>query len=285
MSKMVRIAVLALTILFAFGCSEDVIQEGERFEVNLDNAQQNNAAGIGVLNPGEVDLIEQMAMYRSSYHRGLKNLVKYYTQSGNTSKLSWAKSELRSFDRMNKYKYYPEAEIAGRNLKATDLIIEADDLFIEVERLYKEATAVAFLINERKLGLALSKANTIISEYPTSDKIDDAAYVAGRIHDHFKDYKIAATCYIRTFQWNEETRRPARSRAAYVLDKRLNQQDQALELYKAVCLYETEISQGNVKFAKKRILELTESDLKLDNDKTAIPDDKTTEDIDPIVES
>lgn len=272
MSKMLRVAVLALPMLFAFGCT-DAIQDDPRFEADIKAESQVNDIGLGVPDPGEVDLIEEMAMYRNSYRGGLEQLVRFYSQSGDSIKLAWAKSELKSFIQTPKYKYLMVAEIAGSKLKAIDLIIEADELFDEAEKLYDDANALLIMVDKDKLRLALSKFNDIIALYPTSDKIDDAAYRAGRIHDYFGDYEIAAVYYQRTFQWNNNTRYPARSRAAYVMDKRLHQKDKALTLYQLVCQYEKHFP-NNVEFAKSRILSLTKSDLKLDNDKTAIPDNK-----------
>ena len=220
----------------------------------------------------QVDLIEEMAMYRNSYRESLLKLVKYYTRAGDRTKLSWARSELKSFDAMRQYIYLTVAEIAGPELRAIDLIVEADELFIEAEKLYKKAKSLVVIVDKKKLRLALSKYNEIIAKYPTSDKIDDAAYRGGRIHDYFKDYDIAVVHYQRTFQWNEETRYPARSRAAYIMDKRLKQKEKALALYQLAYKYEKHFPK-NVEFAEDRIRALTKPDIKIDNDKTAVPGD------------
>jgi TolA-binding protein len=279
MSKMVRIAVLALISLYVFGCT-DVIQDDDRFRAEDKVEKEVNTVGMLVPNPGEVDLVEGMALYRNSYRAGLEQLVELYSDSGDTIKLAWAKNELRSFLTTPKYKYLMVAEIAGPELKAVDLIIEATELFDEAMAIYNDAVALLVVVDEDKLRLALSKFNDIIALYPTSDKIDDAAYKAGRIHDHFRDYEIAAVYYQRTFQWNTDTRYPARSRAAYVMDKRLNQKDKALALYQLAVQHEKHFP-SNVEYAKERILALTKSDLKLDNDKSAIPEEEVIiEDLD-----
>ena len=279
MSKMVRVAVLVFVALLVFGCN-DVIQDDDRFLAEPKVEKEVNEVDLMVPNPGEVDLIEGMAMHRNSYRDGLEQLVNYYVNSGDTIKLAWAKSELKSLTTMPQYKYLMVAEISGPDLVAVDLIAEADELYDEAVAIYVDATALLVVVDQNKLRLALSKFNEVIGMYPTSDKIDDSAYKAGRIHDHFGDYEIAAVYYQRTFQWNEETRYPARSRAAYIMDKRLSQKGKALTLYQMVCQYEKHFP-NNIEFAKSRILDLTKSDLKLDNDKTAIPEEEVIiEDID-----
>ena len=73
------------------------------------------------------------------------------------------------------------AVIAGPNLRAIELLVDADELYEEAEKLYKQANALVVIVDKNKLRLALSKFNEVIGMYPTSDKIDDAAYKAGRI--------------------------------------------------------------------------------------------------------
>ena len=55
------------------------------------------------------------------------------------------------------------------------------------------------------LRAALRKYGELISQYPTSDKIDDAAYKMARIHEGFGDYTIALAFYQRAYQWDAAT--------------------------------------------------------------------------------
>ena len=107
----------------------------------------------------------------------------------------------------------------------------------------------------------LRGCNKVITDYPTSDKIDDAAYRAGQIYEHFKDYQIAAVYYQRTFQWDDNTPYPARFKAAYVLDKHLHMRKEALAVYRLAVLRESRY-EGNTEYARKRILQITESEAK-----------------------
>jgi tetratricopeptide (TPR) repeat protein len=102
--------------------------------------------------------------------------------------------------------------------------------------------------------LALNKCNDLIQEYPTSDKIDDAAYLAGEIHEYFGDYSIALLYYKRAVQWNANTPHPACYRAARILDYKLTDRGQALQLYREALDKESDMI--NVADVQQRIVDL-----------------------------
>lgn len=204
----------------------------------------------------EVDVVEQMSVNRRGYRQGLEMLIEHYSRTGNHMKLGWAKKELASLDTMAKYNYIIEGSVAGPNLRAKDLIPEADDLYFEALGIVKRAGSLPFIKNKNLLRQALDKYNQLIRRYPTSDKIDDAAYNAGGIYEHFKDYTIALLYYRRASQWDPETIHPARFKAAYILDKRLHRRAEALEFYRQFLKKDA----GSVKqreFAEAKIIELT----------------------------
>jgi tetratricopeptide (TPR) repeat protein len=180
----------------------------------------------------EVALVEEVLAKRLAYRQELEKLKSFYEQTGNQLKLEWVEREFKSIDSAPRYKYIIEAEVAGDKLIAKDSIPRATVLYNEAVELYNRAYLFPVFTNTRKLRLALNKFNELIKEYPTSDKIDDAAYMAGKIHEHFKDYSIAVLYYKRTFQWNPETSYPARYRAARLLDYQLFERDEALKLYR-----------------------------------------------------
>ena len=96
----------------------------------------------------------------------------------------------------------------------------------------------------------------ILTNYPQSDKIDDAAYMLGDIYESkaYKHYRRAALYFERCFQWNPNTQFDARLRAARLYDKHLQERSRAVELYRDVTTHET-----NPKWiaeAQKRLLEL-----------------------------
>jgi tetratricopeptide (TPR) repeat protein len=177
--------------------------------------------------------------------------------SGNNMKSEWAQKELKALDSMPKYKYLVEAEAAGPNLKASTPIPEADRLYGEALMLQGKAEQLVIIKDNNLLRLALDKYDQVIRKYPSSDKIDDAAFKAGEIYDYFKDYTIALLYYQRAYQWNPQTTYPARFRAAFVLDKRLHRRAEALELYQQALEKEGQNYLEWKNFADRRIGELT----------------------------
>lgn len=182
----------------------------------------------------EVALAEEIAKKRLAYRKELEKIQAFYEQTGNQLKLEWVQRELASLDSAPRYRYIIQAEVAGAGLSASESIPKATALYNEGVKLYKKAQIVPIppFISKSKMQLALNKFNQLIKEYPTSDKIDDAAYMAGQIHEFFGDDSIAVLYYKRTFQWDPENPYPARYRAARILDYKLFERSQALELYK-----------------------------------------------------
>jgi tetratricopeptide (TPR) repeat protein len=220
------------------------------------------ASVVKIADTSEADIVEQMAINRQAYRQGLELLAGYYMRTGNNMKLEWAQKELAALNAMPKYNYIIEAEVAPRNYKVSASIPEADDLYYEAEDMDKEAGALPILKNENQLRLALEKYNEVIKKYPSSDKIDDAAYNAGVIYEYFKDYSIALLYFKRTFQWDPETPHPARFRAARILDKNLHRNAEALQLYHEAVKIEGQFDRYREwrEFAEKRIRELQKLD-------------------------
>jgi hypothetical protein len=207
----------------------------------------------------ETDLIEEVARNRQAYRQGLELLIKYYTRTGNSMKLDWAKKELVALDAVPQYNYIVEAIVAGQNLKADTSIPEADALYEEAVQIENKAGALPLFKDESMLRLALNKYNQLIKKHSSSDKIDDAAFRAAGIYEYFKDYTLAVLYYKRVYQWDRYTVYPAKYKAAYILDRRLHRRDEALELYRQVVADEA-VPRTYKEFAQTRIQELTKGE-------------------------
>jgi tetratricopeptide (TPR) repeat protein len=179
----------------------------------------------------EADVVERVALQRQAYEEGLTLLISYYKGTGNDMKLIWAEDELTRLQQVPKYIYIVEANVAGPELKATESITEADYMYYDARRIDKKARQLLVIVDENMLRVALAKYNEVIQRHPSSDKIDDAAFYAGQICEHFKDYSIALLYYQRTYQWDPDTTHTAYYRAAYILDKKMHRRDEALPLY------------------------------------------------------
>ncbi len=214
------------------------------------------ASVIKAQTPAETDIIEQIAINRQAYRRALKSLVDHYTNTGNAMKLAWAEKEFAALDDVKQYNYIIEASVAGPKLKATTSIELADYMYDEALRLEKRAKRFIIIIDEDLLRVALGKYNELIKKHPSSDKIDDAAFKAAGIYEHFKDYTIALLYYQRTYQWDPQTPRLAEFKAAYILDQRLSRRAEALRLYQKA-IKKGGLTKNEKEFVEERIAALT----------------------------
>jgi tetratricopeptide (TPR) repeat protein len=218
------------------------------------------ADAVNVADATEVDLVEEMARARQNYRQYLQALITYYNDKGFRHKAIWAERELADLKMVKTYRYLVDAEIPGSNLVPRDSIPEADALFEDGLHYMKEGGhGVPIFYATGPLKRALEKFNTIIREYPTSDKIDDAAFYAGEIYkEYFNDNLRAVQYYERAWEWNPEIQLPARFQAAVVYDYRLHDRDRALELYQAVLEHE-QFNKSNLRFSTRRIKQLTDN--------------------------
>lgn len=268
MKKILLMVVFISLILILTGCNE------ERFMVEKpgpDVFEQMTPSAAA-----EVALAEEVTAKRLAYRKELEKIKSYYEQSGNQLKIEWVKRELASIDAAPRYSYILQGEVAGDKLVAKDSIPKADILYKEALDIYNHTDLIfpipvpvghkdtAFPehvpvhVSKKKMQLALNKCNELIKDYPASDKIDDAAYLAGEIHEFFKDYSIAVLYYKRAFQWDAQTPHPARYKAAKLLDEKLFERDKALPLYRESLQKETEsLNSDTVNLIEQRIAGLT----------------------------
>lgn len=251
---MVRNLLIILTVaavLAVAGCENPRRSDAHLLVTETD---MQTAQGEGYLMPdaAEADYVEKMAATRQAYRDALMGLADYYSSVGNATKLQWANTELKTFDQMVHYRYLAPAEWVPQNLTAMNSIEDADMLYNEGMRLYRQAGGFLVITSEAKLRQALGVFNEVIQKYPSSDKIDDSAYRAAQIYEHLKNYELAAVYYQRTFQWNEVTPFPARFRAAKVMDQKLRMRREALALYKLSLEKEARYAE-NAEYATMRI--------------------------------
>jgi tetratricopeptide (TPR) repeat protein len=251
MAKTILTAVLIVLLNVLVGCRG--VDTGRS---QLAPTYPGTAPVVSISGTGEADIIEQVSLNRQAYRQGLELLINYYTRMGNSMKLDWAKKELAGLEAVIQYNYVIAGVFARTRLKADTSIPEADKLYEEASQIEKSAGPLPFLKDEKTLRLALNKYNQLIEKYSASDKIDDAAFRAAGIYEYFKDYTIAVSYYKRAYQWDRYTIHPARYKAAYVLDRKLHQREEALQLYQEV-LKDEVLSPHYKEFAKRRIRVLT----------------------------
>jgi len=207
----------------------------------------------------EIDLVEQLSTQRQAYRASLEKLIKYYDVAGNNDKLVWARTELQALDRIPQYRYVLAPQYLSPDLKATEKIQAADDLFAKAVDTERRAGVLPVLKDEELLRAALTQYSDLLSKYPTSDKIDDVAYRMGGIHEYFRDYTIALQFYQRAYQWDPATPNPARFKAAFILDGKLHRRAEALQLYQEAIVKEAKFTDYRA-YAERRIKELSTSE-------------------------
>jgi tetratricopeptide (TPR) repeat protein len=253
------VATISLLVLL-IGCQPSDRSLGQRLPQRTSYAPAADGASEVVGSTDEVDLVEQVSKFRREYRRSLELLTQHYTVTGDNKKFGWAKEELRALDRMPQYRYIVDAEVLPATLSASERIPAADELYLAARETKRQAEPIGILKDEEQLRVAREMYNELIRKYPTSDKIDDAAYEVADIYEYFKDYEIALLYYQRAYQWDPDTPYPARFHAAMLLDKRLHRRDEALELYQEAVLQEGDRYDEWKMYGEKRIRELSTSD-------------------------
>ena len=254
MAKTVLAAVLIVMLGVLVGC--------RGVDTGASQLLPPSTKGSSVVRPAgasETDIIEHVAINRQAYRNGLESLVAHYEKTGNTLALVWAKDELKRLNKVPQYDYIIEAIVAPANLRATESIAEAELVYIDALRLEKKARELLIFINEDGLRSALDRYNQLIRKHPSSDRIGDAAYRAGNICEHFKDYTIALLYYQRTYQWDPDTVYPARYKAAYILDVIQHRRAEVLKIYQQA-LEKENLSIKQREFAQERVKALSKSE-------------------------
>ncbi len=252
-------AMVLSSVLWLTGCESQGPQGG--VVGHRTHTAMATAETIPIADSSEVDMVEQLAYHRQSYEQYLRALIQYYNDRGYRHKAIWAERELKDVSKVKTYRYLVDAELPGPRLRPKDSIAEADALYDDGLHYMKEGGhGIPLYYNADKMKLALEKFNEIIQRFPTSDKIDDAAFMAGEIYkEYFNDDHRALVYYQRAYEWDPQTPHPARFQAAVVYDYRLHDRDKALELYQEV-LEKESTNRSNYRFSVRRIKQLTENE-------------------------
>jgi TolA-binding protein len=202
----------------------------------------------------DIELVERLLASRRDYQAALEHLRTYYQATGDVERMRWTEEELREFHRINKHAYSLELDVPPPSLQATQPVAEANELYRRAMAYKDRGWGNDYLDNQRRAEILLQQ---LLTTYPHSDKIGDAAYQLGDLYEGraFKHYRRAAQYYERAFQWNPTTTTDARLRAARLYDRHLMERSKAVELYRQVVAHDTEPKR--VQEAQKRLHELS----------------------------
>ena len=165
--------------------------------------------------PSDIDRVEKLLAARREYQASLEQLRQHYIQTGDAERTKWVEDELTHYHRHAKQAYRLELDVPPPTLQGLQNIDEANRLYRTALN-YKENSGIPwsskYMDNQSRAELLFQQ---LLSNYPQSDKIDDAAYQLGDIYEGsaFKQYRRAAQYFERCFEWRHKTasgRPPAR---------------------------------------------------------------------------
>jgi TolA-binding protein len=204
--------------------------------------------------PSDIELVERLLAARREYQLALETLRNHYATTGDVERARWSEEELRQFHRIAKQAYRLELDVPPPTLQASYNLPEANELYRKAMAFKDKGWGTDFIDNQRRAELLFQQ---LLTNYPQSDKIGDAAYQLGDIYEckAYKQYRRAAHYFERCFQWNPNTHWDARLRAARLYDKQLAERVRAMELYRDVTTHETDEKRRQE--AQKRLSELS----------------------------
>jgi tetratricopeptide (TPR) repeat protein len=228
---------------------------------NLETPAGVDVPPIRIVDRTEVDLVEEMLLHRAMYGQHLRALIMFYSEIGDEEKANWARNELRDYHHIKPYMYLRDAETPVASLRPSDSIAAADKIYDEaVALMEKGGHGTPVFYNQQILKQSLAKFKDLINRYPSSDKIDDAAFFIGELHKEYfeeKDNTLALQWYQRALDWNPDIQRPVRFQMAVIYDYRIHEREKALEMYQGVIDHE-DFNKSNVAWAKAAINKLLE---------------------------
>lgn len=217
-------------------------------------AQDKSGIGKPNVPQGDLPLVEKVIAARKQYQQALEQLREYYLRTGDVERQHWVEEELVGFHRITKRAYILELDVPPPTLKPEHNIPEANELFRRAMQFKGRGYGQEYEDNMRRAELLLQQ---LLTYYPQSDKIDDAAYQLGEIYENrpFRQYRRAAWYYERSFQWNPNTSNDARLRAARIYDRILQERGKAIQLYREVINHDADPQR--VEEARRRLKELS----------------------------
>lgn len=209
------------------------------------------AEGADLQRSTEVQLVEQMALHRNKYQQYLELLYEFYDRQGNHLKASWVGKEAEYLKLAPRREYLVIAEVAGPDLRARESIADADVLYENGMDLMKKGAGL--FVKKKQLYESVDTFNELITNYPTSDKIDDAAFQIAEIYRRWLgQYNRALLYYQRVWQWDPQTPLPGRFKVARIYDEVFHDRIKALEYYNQAINLESDYPE-NVVYAQNRI--------------------------------
>ncbi len=224
------------------------------WSLNLSCAQDKKSSNQPAGKVSDVQLVERLLAARKEYQYTLEALRKHYLQTGDVERARWAEEELKEYHLITKQVFLLVLDVPPPTLKGEQNIPEANQLYRHALEFKDKGWGKDYIYNQRRAEIQLQK---LLTEYPQSNKISDAAFMLGELYESkaFNQLHRAAAYYERCFQWNSATQHDARIRAARLYERSLNNRPRAAEIYKEIITHET--NSRHIDEARKRLQELS----------------------------
>lgn len=220
--------------------------------------------------PNYADLVEEMEASRKAYLDNIMRLERAFLLGGDTTRANWARRQRETTAKVEVFPYLSDKAPEQRTQVApTENIPAADAMYKQaadlIESFRNIPLAGTFSHNKKKARKALDMFKQILNDYPTSDKVDDAAFWCGEIYKEYlreddPDDELSVRYYTWAYNLDPQTPHPARFMAAVVYDFRMHDRAKAIELYHKVLEAEEDNNSSNQRFAATRIEQLTDDD-------------------------
>jgi len=203
---------------------------------------------------GDVEIVERLLAARKEYQVTMEALRAHYIGTGDIERARWAEEELVQFHRVPKHAFRLELDVPPPTLDANKNIPEANELYRQAIKFKDKGWGQDYIDNQHRAELLFQQ---LLTNYPQSDKISDAAYQLGDVYESkaFRQYERAAAYFERCFQWNPKTHFDARMRAARLYERYQSERSHAIEIYKEITTHETDPKR--VEEAQKKLTELS----------------------------
>jgi hypothetical protein len=218
-------------------------------------AQTPNSTGTKAPD-ASLDLVKRYKAARKEYQKSLEDLRLHYIKVNDVERAKWAEAELLGFHRVPKQSFIIDLDVPPPNLQGHTNVTEANKMLTWALTYKDKSWGTDYIDNQRRAEILLLD---LLTKYPQSDKISDAAYHLGDIYESkaYKQYRLAAEFYVRCYQWNTKTHYDARMRAARLFDYEVKDRARAMELYKEITTHEADPKR--IEEANKRLKELSGS--------------------------
>jgi tetratricopeptide (TPR) repeat protein len=205
-------------------------------------------------NNDDLELVKRLIAARKEYQKALVALRLHYDKAGDLERKKWAEEELRHYHRVPQYAFILDLDVPPPTLQGTTNIPEANKLLTWAITFKDKGFGNDYLDNQRRAEILLQD---LLTKYPQSDKISDAAFYLGDIYECkvYRQFRRAAAYYERCFQWNPKTHWDARMRAARLYDYEVKDRARAIELYREITTHE--IDPKRIQEATKRLSEIS----------------------------